>query len=44
MFVIQKNAPELSNDLVDIMDWALLEWAFYNNYEIHLKIILINEK
>ena len=30
MFVIQKNAPDLSEDLVDIMDWALLEGAFYN--------------
>ncbi len=31
MFLIQKNAPELSNSLDDILDWVLIEWAFYNN-------------
>ncbi len=32
MFVVQKNAPELSESLQKFFDWALLEGAFYNNY------------
>ncbi len=32
MFLIQKNAPELSKSMSQYFDWALLEWAFYNNF------------
>ena len=32
MFLIQKNAPELSKRMEKYFDWALLEWAFYNSF------------
>ena len=33
MFLIQKNAPELSKNMEKYFDWALLEGAFYNQFQ-----------
>jgi len=44
MFLIQKNAPELSKKMEKNFDAALLEWAFYNNFEDDFKNYIKNWK
>ena len=44
MFLIQKNAPELSLKMEKKFDAALLEWAFYNNFEDDFKNYIKNWK
>ncbi len=40
----QKNATDLSEDLVDIMDWALLEDAFYDDFYLEAQPYITHDK
>jgi len=42
--IFQKNAPELSKNLVEKFDWAIVEWWFYNKIINDFLVYVDNKK